>query len=202
MENKLNLLTKKIYKEGIEKANLEADEIINKAKEEAGKIKSSAEKEAEKILLEANKEAENLKNRAESEITLSRRQTMTTIKQRISDLVSDKISQKMAEVVFDEKKYVMELVGKLVSKWDIDSGNIDVSIVVNKDEKKEFDSFMKSNYKKLLDKGLEVKVDNLAEPFVIAPKDGGYKIGFSEELFKSFFSQYVKGVTKTLLFKD
>lgn len=202
MENKLDLLTKKIYEEGIEKANLEADEIIRKAKEEALKIKDSAEKESERIISEANREAENLKNRAESEITLSSRQTMTTIKQKISDLISEEISQNMAEIVFEDKKYVRELVGNIVNKWDTDSGNIDVSIIVNKDEKKEFNSFMKSNYKKLLDKGLEIKVDNLDEPFVITPKDGGYKIGFSEELFKSFFGQYVKGITKTLLFND
>ena len=38
MENKLDILTKKLYEEGVEKARTEAEEIVRKAKEEAAKL--------------------------------------------------------------------------------------------------------------------------------------------------------------------
>ena len=55
---------------------------------------------------------------------------------------------------------------------------------------------LRLKYKDLLDKGLDVKVGNLEEGFVIQPKDGGFQIAFSEKLFEAFFNQYMKGFTK------
>ena len=52
-----------------------------------------------------------------------------------------------------------------------------------------------------MDKGLDVKVGNLEEGFVIQPKDGGFQIAFSEKLFEAFFNLYMKGFTKKLLFE-
>ena len=55
MENKLQELTEKLYAEGIDKANQEADEIRRKAEEEADEIKKQAKKEAESIVQDAKK---------------------------------------------------------------------------------------------------------------------------------------------------
>ncbi len=47
MQTKLQELTEKIYQEGVNKANEEAEKIINSAKKEADGIVSGAKKEAE-----------------------------------------------------------------------------------------------------------------------------------------------------------
>ena len=46
MENKLDILTQKLYNEGVDKARQEAENIINQAKQEAEKIIAEA-KEAQ-----------------------------------------------------------------------------------------------------------------------------------------------------------
>ena len=46
MENKIQELTDKIYREGVEKGNEEAQKLILKAQEEAKKIVENAQKEA------------------------------------------------------------------------------------------------------------------------------------------------------------
>ena len=50
MEKNLDLLTRKIYEEGIEKANVEVEKIIDEARQKAESIVHKAKKEAEKIV--------------------------------------------------------------------------------------------------------------------------------------------------------
>ena len=47
MENKIQELTDKIYREGVEKGNEEAQRLISSARDEAAKIVEDARKEAE-----------------------------------------------------------------------------------------------------------------------------------------------------------
>ena len=50
MENKIQELTDKIYREGVEKGNEEGQRLIANAQEEAKKIIEDARKEAESIV--------------------------------------------------------------------------------------------------------------------------------------------------------
>ena len=52
MENKIQELTDKIYREGVEKGNEEAQRLISSAHEEAAKIVEDARKEADSIVAE------------------------------------------------------------------------------------------------------------------------------------------------------
>ena len=60
MENKIQELTDKIYSEGVEKGNEEAQRLISSARKEAAKIVEDARKEAESILAVARKSAKEL----------------------------------------------------------------------------------------------------------------------------------------------
>ena len=55
MENKIQELTDKIYREGVEKGNEEAQKLIAKAQEEAKRIIEDAHKEADSIVATAHK---------------------------------------------------------------------------------------------------------------------------------------------------
>ncbi|MDE7374985.1 MAG: V-type ATP synthase subunit E, partial [Odoribacter sp.] len=92
MENKLDVLTKKLYEEGVEKANQEAEKIIARAKEDAAKLIAEAEAKANEVKANAEADAENLKKKAESEMALSARQAITALKQAVTNLVSGTVS--------------------------------------------------------------------------------------------------------------
>ena len=198
MENKLDILTQKLYNEGVDKARREAENIINQAKQEAEKIIADAKAKAAQMNADAETEVSNLKKKAESEMTLSARQAITALKQAITNLVAGDV----AKIGFEEKAFIQELLMTIVKKWDVAGGNLNMEILLSEGEKAKFESFVAAKYKDLLDKGLDVKVGNLEEGFVIQPKDGGFQIAFSEKLFEAFFNQYMKGFTKKLLFKD
>lgn len=200
MENRLDILTKKLYDEGVDKARREADEIIAGAKKEAEKLLAEAEAKAKEIAEKAEADVENLKKKAESEMSLSARQALTALKQSITGLISGEVAGKMAKSGFEDKKFVQELLVSIIKKWDVTAGNLNLEVVLPEKDKKEFEALVAAKYKELLDKGLMIKVGGQKEGFVIQPKDGGYQIAFSEALFEAFFNQYMRSFTKSLLY--
>ena len=201
MENKLDVLTKKLYEEGIGKANQEAEKILASTKEQAARLIAEAEAKASEIKAQAETDAENLKKKADAELALSARQAITALKQSITDLIAGKVAGDMAKNGFRDESFVQELLVNIVKKWYIASGNLNLELILSEEEKVEFQQFVVAKYKELLDGGLEVKVGDTGGAFVIQPKEGGYQIVFSEELFKAFFEQYIRSFTKSLLYQ-
>ncbi|WP_251623644.1 V-type ATP synthase subunit E family protein [Odoribacter lunatus] len=200
MENKLDILTKKLYDEGVDKARQEAEKIIADAKKEAENLLAEAEAKAKEIETKAQQDVENLKKKADSEMSLSARQALAALKLSITNLISGEVAEKLAKTGFEDKAFVQELLVSIVKKWNVADGNLDLEVVLSEKDKKEFESFIKNKYKELLDKGLVVKVGEQKEGFVIQPKDGSYQIAFSEALFEAFFNQYLRSFTKSLLY--
>ena len=201
MENKLDVLTKKLYEEGVDKANQEAEKIIAQAKEKAAKLIAEAEEQAKGIKAGAATEVENMKKKAESEMTLSARQAITALKQSITSLISGEVAGNIAKAGFKDEAFVQEMIVAILKKWDVASGTLNLELILAEEEKEKFQQFVATKYKELLDKGLEIKVGDHTDAFVIQPKDGGYQVAFSEKLFETFFNQYMRSFTKSLLYK-
>ena len=201
MENKLDVLTKKLYEEGVDKANQEAEKIIAQAKEKAAKLIAEAEEQAKGIKAGAATEVENMKKKAESEMTLSARQAITALKQSITSLISGEVAGNIAKAGFKDEAFVQEMIVAILKKWDVASGNLNLELILSEEEKEKLQQFVATKYKELLDKGLEIKVGDHTDAFVIQPKDGGYQVAFSEKLFETFFNQYMRSFTKSLLYK-
>lgn len=201
MENKLDILTKKLYEEGVDKAKHEADEIISKAKQEAAQLIADAETKIAQVQAAESKEIEDLRKKAESEMALSARQAIASLKQSITGLIAGEVAGQIAKNGFEDKNFVQELLISIVKKWDVASGSLNLELILSPQEKEQFETFIAKKYKELLDKGLKIKIGDLKDQFIIQPGDGGYQVTFSEALFEAFFEQYMRGFTKTLLYK-
>ena len=156
MENKLDVLTKKLYEEGVDKANQEAEKIIAQAKEKAAKLIAEAEEQAKGIKAGAATEVENMKKKAESEMTLSARQAITALKQSITSLISGEVAGNIAKAGFKDEAFVQEMIVAILKKWDVASGNLNLELILSEEEKEKFQQFVATKYKELLDKGLEI----------------------------------------------
>ena len=106
----------------------------------------------------------------------------------------------MTKTAFKEDDFIHELMAKVIEKWNTE-GNTDLNIILNEKEKETFEKYLLSKHKDLFDKNLTlVTNNNQKEGFVIQPKDGSYKITFSEKMFEEFFNSYLKEYSKKLLF--
>ena len=84
MENKIQELTDKIYREGVEKGNEEAQRLVSNAREEAAKILEEARKEADAIVAAARKSAAETAENTQSEIKLFAGQAVNALKTEIT----------------------------------------------------------------------------------------------------------------------
>lgn len=201
MQNKLQELTEKIYQEGLEKGNKEAKTIIDNAKQEATSIVNAAKKEAEQIIADANKKAEESKKNTKSEIKLSSKQAINALKQQVTDLISNKIVEKSTSKKFDAD-FTKSTIVNMLKNWSKEQVS-DLSILLPEKEEKELTEFFNKSAKDLLNKGLEIKFKAAVKSgFQIAPKDGSYKISFTEEDFNNFFKQYLRPKLVEILFED
>jgi V/A-type H+-transporting ATPase subunit E len=201
MQNKLQELTEKIYHEGLEKGNAEAKTIVDSAHEEAKSIVDSAKKEAQKLIDEAQKKAEETKANTETEIKLSSKQALNALKQQITDVVNSEVVGKAISNTFD-KDFTKKIVEITLKNWAT-SQSSNLNIILPKESEKELNDYFKKSVKDLLDKGLDFKFDNsIKSGFQITPKDGSYKVSFTEEDFASFFKQYLRPKLVEQLFQD
>ena len=204
MENKLQELTEKLYAEGIDKANKEADEIRRKAEEEAEEIKKQARKDAESIVQDAKKEAEEIKKNLESELKLSTSQAVTALKQKITNLITTKVIDKPVEEAFSDSDFIKESVGKAIENWKPgQGGSADLTVLLPGKTEEELKSYFQSKENEILQKGFEVGFDDkLSSGFMIKPVEGGFKISFTDEDFKNFFKAYLKPRSSEYLYGE
>ncbi len=201
MHTKLQELTDKIYNEGVQKANKEAEAILDKAKKEAEDIIAKAQADAEKTIKEAEKKAEELKHNMQAEMKLASTQAITALKQQVSGLITLDVVEPSMKEVFSDKKYVEKIILDVVKGWT-KNGNFDLSVILPEKDKKEFEKFFKNSLATELNKGVEVKFDSEIEGgFKVGPKDGSYIISFTEEDFNNFFKAYLRPKTVELLFE-
>ncbi|MCF8302057.1 MAG: V-type ATP synthase subunit E [Bacteroidales bacterium] len=204
MENKLQELTEKIYSEGVSKANEEAKQIKQKAEKEAEEIKNQAQKEADEIVNKAKKEAEEIKKNLDSELRLSANQAVTALKQKITDLITAKVIDEPVEKVFKDKDFVQEIIETAIKNWDPSkTGQLNVAVMLPKEDENKLGKYFTAKENEYMQKGLEVKFDQrMKSGFKIGPKDGSFKISFTDQDFENFFKAYLRPRTNQLLYGE
>ncbi len=195
MENKIQELTEKIYNEGVERGNAEAERIMAEAKEKAASILRDAQNNADAILANARKEAEELSANTRSELKLYTAQAVGAIKSEVASLVTDTIVKNaVKEVVAGDT--LKSILIKIAERWSSDE-----PLVISTSEADELKAFFAAKAKGLLDNGIEIKhVNGIKTSLSIAPADGSYKINFGEAEFESFLKAFLRPQMVELLF--
>ncbi len=203
MQKKLQELTEKIYQEGVEKANKEAESIISEAKQKAESLLSKAEKEAAATREKAEKEAEDLKKNSLNELQLAARQAISDIKQEVVGLIQAKTIQPETKAAFKEVDFTKEIIQTIVENWKPDSGeNVALNALLPAGKKKEFETFFATKAKKLLESGVTIDFsDRIKGGFKIGPKKGGYLVSFTDDDFDNLFKTYLRPKLIKLLFE-
>lgn len=202
MENNLDLLTKKLYAEGVEKARVEAEALLSGARAQAEKLVADAMQEAAEIRKRAEQDAAALAKKSETELEASTRMAVDALKQEITGLVAGRVADGMARQVMEDRKFVQGMVLEIVKRWDVSSGGLDLAVVLSDGEKDDFRQYVEQECQELLGKGLEIQGGGVGATFSVCPRDGGYKVVFSEDSFRAFFSRYVKGIVKKMLYQE
>ena len=196
MENKIQELTDKIYREGVEKGNVEAQKLIENAQQEAQKILDDARKEADSILVNARKEAEELAENTKSELKLFAGQAANALKSVIATLVTNQIVDADIKAFTSNKDFLNAFIVSLASKWSESE-----PIVIGAADADSLKKYFAAKAKVLLDKGVKIEqVNGVKTLFTISPADGSYKVNFGEEEFMNYFKEFLRPQLVEMLF--
>ncbi|QKG80003.1 hypothetical protein [Tenuifilum thalassicum] len=202
MQNKLQELTEKIYREGLEKGQAEANQLVAKAKEEAEKILSEAKSEAEKIVAAAKKEAEDYRKNIDTEVTLSAKQVINGLKQQITSMIEAKLYETPVVDALKDADFVKKVIETAVNRWDPNSAEaVSLQVLVPEDMAKAVADHFAAKAQSIINKEVEVKVDKAIKyGFRIGPKDGSYVVSFTDADFENLFKDFMRPKIVALLF--
>ena len=196
MENKIQELTDKIYREGVEKGNEEAQKLIAKAREEARKIVEDARKEADSIVAAAHKSAEELSENTKSELKLFAGQAVNALKSEVATLVTNKIVDTDVKAFVANKDFLNAFIVALASKWSVNE-----PIVISTADAEGLTNYFAAKAKGLLDKGVKIEqVNGIKTLFSVSPADVSYKVNFGEEEFMNYFKEFLRPQLVEMLF--
>jgi V/A-type H+-transporting ATPase subunit E len=197
MDVKIQELTDKIYREGVEKGNEEAGRIIAEANEQKRSILKDAEVEAERIVATAEKNAAGLKKKAESEIKWYTAQFLEDLKSEIVDLITGRIITSSVQPLTQDKAYMQQMMLEIAKGWAGEEG-----LTIQSAAADTLLAYFEANAKDILDHG-NVKIEKInGKPtsFTIMPSDGTYKVNFGEDEFMAFFEELLRPQLIELLF--
>jgi len=200
MQAKLQELADKIYQEGVGKAQQEADRIISEAKEKSAVIIKEAEKKAADAAAAAEKKAGELKSNVASEIRMAGNQAVSSLKQKIGEMVTADMTAAPLSASFDDVSFIKKLIETVVGNWKVEGGLI---LELPEASKKELQSYVESTIKKMVDGSFDVVFQaGMASGFKIGPADGGYMVSFTEESFDNFLKDYLRPRAERFLFGE
>lgn len=200
MSNKLQELTNRLYNEGLSKGKEEGEILLFKARKEADEIIANARKQAEDIVTEAENRAAQLKEKAESDIKMASEQALMATKKDIENLLVNALCAEETEKVLSEEKFLKEIILAVAQKFSTQQSE-DISLVLPASLKSMLEPWVSTELKKALKK--EISVDfskKIKGGFSIGPQNGSWYISMSDESFKALISEYLRPVTKKLLF--
>lgn len=201
MNDQLQDLLKRVYEEGVAKANAEAEKILAAAQTEAAEIVAKAKMEAETMLKEAEKKTADLTKNTHSDLQMAANHSISAVKQKITDLILDKSLNSQSMAVFNDPELMKKLIFETLNAWKANSSG--GSITISEAMKPALDEIYLQNLRELFNNKLQIDFSpTMKNGFMISPQDGTYKLSFSDEDFANLFKSYLRPRTKELLFES
>lgn len=196
MGNKIQELTEKLLKDGVEKGNAEAEKIIAAANEKAAQIIADAKAQAAEMELAAQKNAKGMEENMKSEIKMYAAQALNALKSEVANAVCDKVVKEATEEVTGNQDFMNEFILKLAEKWGAGE-----ELVISAADATSLKALFAKKAKALLDKGLKIEqVNGQKTLFTIQPADGSYKVNFGEVEFEAYFKNFLRPQLVEMIF--
>lgn len=196
MNTKLQELTEKIYQEGVEKGQMEAQSIIEKATAEAAEILARAKSEAASVITTATEKADELNRNTRAELKLFANQMINALKTEITDLVCGSVTSESVKAATTEKDFMQKAMLNFVQQMAADQ-----SVTIEAADAEALTAYFKAHAKDVLSKKITItEVNNVKTQFVVTPSEGGYKLTFGDEEFIAFFKEFLRPKLVEMLF--
>lgn len=193
---KIQELTEKLLREGVEKGQAEADRIIQEAKQQAEQILQDARQQAQEITVQAQKKADETATNTRSELKMYTSQALSALKSEVTNVLTDGVVKEAVAGLTATPDFLGQFAVALAEKWTASE-----PVVISSSEAESLKAYFAAKAKALLDKGVTInKVNGKDTMFSIAPADGSYKVNFGKEEFETYFKNFLRPQLVDMLF--
>ncbi len=193
---KIQELTEKILREGVEKGQAEADRIIQEAKQQAEKILQEARQQAQDIAAQAQKKAAETDANTRNELKMYTGQALSALKSEVTNVLTDGVVKEAVAGLASNPDFLGQFAVALAEKWSANE-----PVVISSSEADSLKAYFAAKAKALLDKGVTInKVNGKDTLLTIAPADGSYKVNFGKEEFETYFKNFLRPQLIEMLF--
>lgn len=200
--DKLQELTDKLYNEGLSKGKAEGERLLANAQAEAKATIAKAQAEADAIVAEANAKAEAILQKAASDVKTASAQAMQATKSDIENILLGGISAKPVENALSDPDFLKDIIKAVASQFS-SSEQKDIALILPESLQDKLEPWVSAELSKLVSGKVEANFSKkVAGGFNIGPADGGWYVSLSDETFKSLISEYLRPVTKKILFGE
>ena len=199
MQNKLQELTDQLYKEGLSRGREEGDRYLQEARSKADAMVGEAEQKAARIVEDALHQAEALKAKAEADIRMASAQTLQAVKKDVENLVIAKIGKTEA---LGNPDFLKQIILKVAERFSA-TESADISLVLPEQMRSQLEPWVAGELSKALASPVSAQFSKKAAGgFTIGPKDGSYFISLTDKTFDDLIAEYLRPVTRKLLFGE
>jgi len=189
MEIELNNLIEKIKKEGVEKAEKDANALIEKAKAKSEAILRQAEQEKDEIIKEAEARVGELKKTQEKALKQAARDILLTLRSRVVEFFHRVVKEKIAGQL--KPDVLKDLIAKTIENFRKNE-NLDVDILLSKEDRDKLKKYLFDALSVEAKKHVTLtKSDGIEKGFRIGEKGKDSYFDFTDEAIAEAFSRYL-----------
>ena len=202
MENKLQELTDKLYREGLSKGKEEGEALLAKAETKAAEIIEAAQAKAKEIIKKAEKDAADYRAKVEGDVKMASVQSIQSTKKDIEILMLKGMVSSDVKSSLTSADFVKEVILAVAKSFNPEE-TVEVEAILPESLKAEIEPFIKDEISKIIGTGFNGNFSKkVSGGFNIGPKDGSYFISLTDEAFEELISEYLRPATRKALFGE
>ena len=180
MSEDLQPLIERIQKQGVDKAQAEAERILENAREQAADIVRKAEDKKKRLLEQAREEAKTYEERSVKTLEQAARDVLITVSHGIENIMSDLVAESVDQAM--DEQLLKNMLAKIVDRCAAKSGDVRWDVLVSPEDKEKLIQFFADLYKQKMAAGVQLKADNdILKGFKVSFQEGNVYLDFSSE---------------------
>lgn len=200
--DKLQELTEKLYNEGLTKGKEEGERLLAEAGDKAAAIVAEAKAEAGRILAEAEAAAAEMRSKTESDVRMAAAQSLQATKKDIENVLICKTGTERVSEALSDPGFIKDIITNVATRFSSSEAG-DISLLLPENLKDKLEPWVTSELAAAIGKGVEAKfTKKISGGFTIGPKDGNWFISLTDDTFKELIAEYMRPVTRKLLFGE
>jgi V/A-type H+/Na+-transporting ATPase subunit E len=191
MAEQLQQLIEQIEREGVERAEAQAREILSQAKDKAAKIVREAEEEARRKLEQAERDAELYTQRSTRALEQAARDVLITVGQGVENILSDIVAESVDEALSIE--VLEKMMVKMAESCAQNQADSRIELLIGEKDQRELIKFFADRYREKMVHGLELHVDTeILKGCRVSFRDERVYIDFTAEAISESLSAFLR----------